>query len=131
MQLITRRFLLSVATAVGAVGCSATPYQSDGLAGGYSDRKLDDVTWYVRFDGNSYSTAGDVFIFWLYRDAEITLREDFTHFRSVQRRAGIGFGAKPWCDGTVQLLRDVPKEQRSRVYDAQLVLREHKGKVRA
>ncbi len=81
-------------------GCGATPYQPEGMTGGYADRKIDATTWYVEFYGNGYTTPQQVYAFWLYRCAEITVREGFTHFKKTELRAALPrethFAATRW-----------------------------------
>ncbi|MFT0174531.1 hypothetical protein ACLKMY_37160 [Paraburkholderia mimosarum] len=43
---------LAVVAALAAMTGCATPYQSEGLIGGYKDRQIDDQTLHVQFWGN-------------------------------------------------------------------------------
>lgn len=76
---------------IGLVSCGPTRYQAaePGTSGmGYSENKLDPTTWSVTFRGSPDTTVEQVFTFWLYRCAEITAREGYTHFIRVDRRIG-------------------------------------------
>lgn len=66
-------------------GC-ATPYQPDTGSGGYRERRIDANTWFVGFRGSPETKIDDVFVYWLYRCAEITVREGYTHFMRIDRR---------------------------------------------
>ena len=60
-------------------GC-ATAYGKRGIAGGYSDKRLDDTHYIVRFDGNGYADADRVWSFWIYRCAQLTAFNGFRYF---------------------------------------------------
>ncbi len=70
--------LLSLAFLTVA-GC-ATPYQSGGLSGGYSEKKINDTAYVVSFDGNGYASKDRVYFFWIYRCAELTLKNGYALF---------------------------------------------------
>ncbi len=171
---MTRRRMGVAAAALLLAGmlsaCGSTPYQPEGLTGGYTDSKIDSTTWAVKFGGNGYSSMDEVFVFWLYRCAEITVREGYTHFVRIDRSAGVapprssggayrwaapalpmqqprvevkGGGyifvpmyydstPKPSVQGVIRLYREgeVPDVERSRAYDAKLVMREHAGRAK-
>lgn len=65
--------------ALAATAC-ATGYRSSGLGGGYSDDRLDDSHYLVRFDGNGYASRERVWHFWFHRCAELTLEKGFAFF---------------------------------------------------
>jgi hypothetical protein len=60
-------------------GC-VTPYQSNGLGGGYSDIALAPDIYKVSFRGNGYTSQDTVQNYLLRRCAEITLREGYSYF---------------------------------------------------
>lgn len=60
-------------------GC-ATAYGKRGITGGYSDQRLDDTHYIVRFDGNGYASADRVWSFWIYRCAQLTAFYGFKYF---------------------------------------------------
>jgi hypothetical protein len=61
------------------VGCS-TPYQPDGLSGGYSDNRIDSNTMSVEFRGNGYTSKRKVEMYLLYRCAEVTRDAGYDYF---------------------------------------------------
>ena len=64
------------------VGC-ATPYQSSGFRGGYSDTQLAPDVFRVFFRGNSYTSSERTQDFAMLRAAELTLSSGFNHFAIV------------------------------------------------
>ncbi|MGF6611577.1 hypothetical protein OKW45_006499 [Paraburkholderia sp. WSM4175] len=72
----------ALAATAALTGC-ATPYQSEGLTGGYKDRQIDDQTLHVQFWGNGYSTQQAVHKYFLYRCAELTQQHGFKYFMVV------------------------------------------------
>jgi hypothetical protein len=66
-----------------ALGGCATPYQSAGAIGGYSDRKIDDQTYHVQFWGNGYTTGDKVHKYFVYRCAELTRQAGFKYFMII------------------------------------------------
>ena len=58
----------------------ATPYQQSGFGGGYTDEKIDDTHFRVKFAGNGYASSDRVWAFWMYRCAELTQDKGYTHF---------------------------------------------------
>lgn len=74
----------TVALAMGAVltlaGC-ATGYGPKGATGGYTDERLDDAHYRVKFNGNGYASQERVWSFWIYRCAEITKQQGYAYFR--------------------------------------------------
>ena len=61
------------------VGC-ATPYQSKGFRGGYSEVQLDANTFRVNFIGNGNTSRERVDVFLLYRCAELTALRGYDYF---------------------------------------------------
>jgi hypothetical protein len=66
------------------VAACASPYGQNTVIGGYSDTRIDDTHYQVRFDGNGNSSQERVWNFWLYRCAELTKQKGFTYF-ALQR----------------------------------------------
>jgi hypothetical protein len=62
-----------------STGCS-TPYQPDGLGGGYSDNRIDSTTESVEFRGNGYTSKRKVEMYLLYRCAEVTRDAGYDYF---------------------------------------------------
>ncbi|HVT35984.1 MAG TPA: hypothetical protein VHE37_10380, partial [Nevskiaceae bacterium] len=76
-----RAWLLLSGCAVLLIAAScATPYKSYGLAGGYSDRRINDSAYFVAFSGNGYASKEHVWNMWMYRCAELTLEKGYAYF---------------------------------------------------
>jgi hypothetical protein len=73
---LERLALVAVAVAIG--GCAATSYKSRGLGGGYSETKISDTEYVVSFDGNGLATRTRVHYFWVYRCAQLTLKQGYS-----------------------------------------------------
>ena len=74
-----RNALAALAAGLGLGGC-VTPYGPAGLTGGYSEVRIDDQTWTVSFNGNGYTPEEKVFNYWVYRCAELTVKNGFEFF---------------------------------------------------
>jgi hypothetical protein len=68
-----------VAVLIPLAGC-ATAYQREKVTGGYTDFRLADHTYRVRFKGNNYTSRDKVELFLLYRCAELTAQLGYDHF---------------------------------------------------
>jgi hypothetical protein len=66
------------------IGCS-TPYQGQGLRGGYSDTRIDSNTVLVSFKGNGYTGHEKVETYLLRRCAEVTLADGYDYFVIVDQ----------------------------------------------
>ena len=87
---------IRTALALGAaalLAACATGYGPKTLTGGYTDEKLDDTHYRVKFDGNGNATQDRVWSFWIYRCAELTKQQGFTHF--ALQRPGEPLGQAP------------------------------------
>jgi len=74
--------VFALAVLAGTLGCEPTPYQRDGAraTGGYSDRRLSEDTFHVKFVG-TFTTPEETLREYLYRrSAELTLRHGFQYF---------------------------------------------------
>jgi len=71
--------IIPVAIIIALAGC-ATPYQKDGLTGGFTETQLSDNVWRVSFRGNGYTSGTRAEDYALLRCAELTLEKGFTHF---------------------------------------------------
>lgn len=71
---VFHRFLFSAVCMLAVCSC-ATPYQADVLpilfVGGYTDKKLGDQKYWIRFRGNSYTEMGEVIKNWEKRASEL------------------------------------------------------------
>jgi hypothetical protein len=68
-----------VAVLIPLAGC-ATAYQPAQITGGYTDFRLADNTYRVRFRGNNYTPRDKVELFLLYRCAQLTEQLGYDHF---------------------------------------------------
>jgi hypothetical protein len=68
-----------VAVLIPLAGC-ATAYQREKVTGGYTNFRLADHTYRVRFKGNNYTSRDKVELFLLYRCAELTAQLGYDHF---------------------------------------------------
>lgn len=75
-----RAFSCVLMPAVLATAGCATPYQSKGAAGGFSDFRITTDVFSVSFRGNTSTTEDTVEAFLLRRASELTLRHGFRHF---------------------------------------------------
>ena len=80
---LTQAVVLLV-TAIALTGC-ATPYQTNGFRGGYSDVQLDSNTFNVEFRGNGYTRRQTVETYLLYRCAQLTAKAGYDYFIIVGR----------------------------------------------
>lgn len=58
----------------------ATPYQSQGFTGGFSETQLDENVFQVTFRGNGYTSRERTADFTLLRSAELALERGFAYF---------------------------------------------------
>jgi hypothetical protein len=58
----------------------ATPYQSKGLRGGFTDVQLNKNVFQIAFNGNGYTPPSDVQNMALLRASEVTLEHGFQYF---------------------------------------------------
>jgi len=63
-------------------GC-ATPYQSDGFGGGYSEFRITRDTFVVTFRGNSFTPSQKVLEYTLMRASELTVQNGYTYFSVI------------------------------------------------
>lgn len=78
MSYIKRVFIASITATLFA--CSSTPYQPQSFRGGFSEAQLDKNVFRVTFQGNAYTSIEDAQEMTLLRCAELTLKNEFTHF---------------------------------------------------
>ena len=85
MKRLTKN-LIGLILIISVLGCRATPYQKLGTtsAGGYSDKKISEDTFYVRFVAND-NTSPKVVCSYLYRRAAELTRENGFRFFTVIR----------------------------------------------
>ena len=90
------------------LGACATPYQSVGMGGGFTDAKLRDDIWRVRFDGNGHTTAETVQTYWLYRAAELTLEQGYAGFELLSDIRFVSAADGESSEGNLVLTRSAP-----------------------
>jgi hypothetical protein len=73
------RILIMAAAAVCLASC-ATPYQQQGVIGGFDVKELRPDVYRISFQGNGYTTRESVQVYWLYRCAELALEKGFAGF---------------------------------------------------
>ena len=61
------------------VSCTTT-YGPNGFSGGYKERELEENKYIVSFFGNGYTSGQQVWNYWIYRCAELTLQKGFELF---------------------------------------------------
>lgn len=71
------RFVFALLLVLG--GCQ-TPYQPEGIGGGYEDIRLSEDTFEIRARGNGYSSESHTRNIVLLRAAELAIQNGFTHF---------------------------------------------------
>lgn len=76
----------SVLLTLIVTGC-ATGYGPKGLLGGYENKQIGDHLYEVKFHGNQHTPKEKTLNFLLYRCAELTLEEGFTHFIILENQS--------------------------------------------
>lgn len=86
----TQRIALSVLSAMVGVylACCSTPYKSYGVMGGYSDQWVGPRVFAVGFNGNGFTSLHQVRTYALFRCAELTLEQGYTHFVILKGNSG-------------------------------------------
>lgn len=94
------RIAVVVALAAMLSACvTATPYQPAQPRGfGYTEERLDQNRFRVTFRGNSLTTRETVEDYLLYRAAELTLQNGFSHFILVGRDTEAKTSYRYWVD---------------------------------
>ncbi len=79
--------LIIVTLALGACALQPTPYKpKDDSRYGYSEQRLEADRYRVRFAGNDVTERDTVQNYLLFRAAELTLENGFTHFRMLDEQ---------------------------------------------
>jgi hypothetical protein len=68
-----------VAVLISLAGC-VTAYRHENLTGGYTNFRLAETAYRVRFKGNNYTSRDKVEQFLLYRCAQLTTQLGYEHF---------------------------------------------------
>jgi len=77
------KFLTSTLLVLMLAGC-ATPYKSNGLAGGYSDLQIAENMFKVSFRGNGFTNLQRARDFALLRGAELALGNNYKYFVIIE-----------------------------------------------
>jgi len=121
------RIKLAALSAFCLLASCATPYQPDGLAGGYTDQRLDDNTAQVLFRGNRFNEPEKLHSYLLRRCAEITQQDGYNYFVLVGNGGANGiFESKDnytyTASTTIKMFKNKP-ESNVNAYDAAAVKR--------
>jgi hypothetical protein len=113
----------------------ATPYQSSGWRGGYSDKKLSSDIYQVSFNGNGFTGETTAHNYMLKRAAEIALINGYSHFIVLDGKTDSDFSihtnsygqvnsvSKPNSNATIKLINNPPSNIIA--YDALIVFGEN------
>ena len=77
--------------ALSILAACATGYHSKGYTGGFSETRLDENVFQVRFNGNAYTSGERASDFTLLRSAELAREHGYGYFVIVQSRAGYSY----------------------------------------
>ena len=86
-----KRVLIACVAALALSACeTATPYQPitaqrADTQGGYSEQQIEANRWKVEFAGNSITSQQTVERYLLYRSAQLTLKQGYDWFQSIDR----------------------------------------------
>lgn len=131
--------LTGIILTVALFGC-ATGYQESGFTGGFTETRVSENAWVIRFDGNGYTGAGRVRDYALLRAAEVTLQNGFRYFivqdeensakTYVVMNNGTGHaGSKPSAERTIVCFKEKPQSG-GIVYDAEFINTSLKAKYK-
>ncbi|MCW5896606.1 MAG: hypothetical protein KIT50_13505 [Bacteroidetes bacterium] len=132
MKLISQSIILLLLSIV--IGCS-TPYAKDGFMGGFTETKLDSVTYRVAFRGNGMTSRETVVKYMLYRCAELTTEAGYKYFEISFEGANTNTNAsqvydvntnstrssvivKHDAEATIVLLKEKPEKIKENIYNA-------------
>lgn len=127
--------LVVVATVMMLIAGCSTPYQPNGMAGGYSEIQMDPSTVRVSFKGNGYTDRNVVESYLIYRAAEVTVSLGFDWF-VVTEREGEGewhpkYGSTGFTStAVIKMYSGTKPESISRSYDARLTMRTMAGSIK-
>lgn len=111
------------------ISSCATSYSHKGLTGGYSETRLGEDTYSVRFQGNGYTSADKAGDFCLLRCAEITKENGYTYFKLIrgEERVTKDFDSeKQRNHNTIKLYKEKPTGEE--IYEAEYVIKSIKDK---
>lgn len=76
---------LIAACALILLASCATPYQAGKGQSGYTDQRIDDSTYTVSYQGDGNTGSENVWNYWMYRCAELTLEKGFAYFSIIPK----------------------------------------------
>jgi len=141
--------LLICSSLICTCGCQPTPYQrlGTGSAGGYSDTRLSEDTFHVRFVANNNTQSRTVYDYLYRRAAELTLENGFKYFAIIRgsshltQRMYIHASPDSWKDRvdpietdvpdpgrlhmTIQCFKETPEDRQMHFIDAELNMPKH------
>jgi hypothetical protein len=122
------RIRLVALSAVCLLAGCATAYQPDGIAGGYSEQRLDGNTAQVSFRGNRFNSPEMLQSYLLRRCADITLENGYNYFVVTPNALSANAdGAKAdnqfIATATIQMYKGIKPESDLHAYDAAAVVR--------
>jgi hypothetical protein len=79
MKIRSGLFAIAVVLLLSACG-TQTPYQPRGMTGGYTETRITDSSYQVKFFGNGFTSRDKVWYYWIYRCAELTKANGYTGF---------------------------------------------------
>ena len=82
-----KNYLIAFVFAVLFIQGCATPYQKQGLTGGFSESQLDTNVFKVSFEGNGYTNEERASDFTLLRSAELSLQNNFKYFSIIDDKS--------------------------------------------
>ncbi len=84
------------------IGCAVTYHPSNG-SGGFSEKRLNENTFEVTFEGNQHNSLDEVRTYLTFRCAELTLEQGLTHFLIVEDASYEAIGDKEFADGDLTI----------------------------
>jgi hypothetical protein len=123
MRVWTRLVALS---AICLLTSCATAYQPDGIAGGYSDQRMDGNTTQVSFRGNRFNSPEMLQSYLLRRCADITLENGYNHFvltKEITNIYGPNGDTEYSASTTIKMFKGEKPESDAHAYDAAAIVR--------
>lgn len=84
---------LIVFSVFAILAACASPYQKDGLGGGYSETQLSENVFKVSFRGNGYTSSDRATDMALLRSAEVSLENGFKYFAVIDEKNSASYGS--------------------------------------
>lgn len=123
--------ILRVLTICILISSCATGYSRKGIKGGYSETRLGEDTYSVRFQGNGYTSADKAGDYCLLRCAEIAKENGYNYFKLIrgEERVTKDFDSeKQRNHNTIKLYKEKPVGEE--IYEASFVIKSIKEKYK-